>query len=65
MEEGCFYIIAALVVIGICIALFIYVVLPISGFVLFGIGAAGAISGIGVALYNFQQLFIEAHKTIS
>jgi hypothetical protein len=56
MGEGCLTIIALIILIA--------VVLPISLSVLLGIGLAGAIYGVGVALYNAVRLLLEAHKTI-
>ena len=53
-----------LFIIAITIAIVVYVVLPLSIFLLIGIGIVGAVSGVGVALYNFGQLLIEAHKTV-
>ncbi len=64
MDEGCAWIIGILIVVGIAIALIVYVVLPLSVFILLGIGITGTVSGAGVALYNFYQLLIEAHKTV-
>jgi len=40
-------------------------VLPLSVFILLGIGIAGTVSGAGVALYNFYQVLVEAHKTLT
>jgi hypothetical protein len=47
------------------VAILIAVVLPISLSALLGIGIAGAIYGVGVALYNAVRLLLEAHKTLS
>ena len=52
-----------LVIIG--LILLVAVVLPISLSALFSIGIAGAIYGVGVALYNAVRLLLEAHKAIS
>lgn len=57
MDKGC------LMLIG--VAILIAVVLPISLSALLGIGIAGAIYGVGVALYNAVRLLLEAHKTLS
>ncbi len=65
MEEGCAWAIGILILVGITIAFIVYVVLPLSVFVLLGIGIAGTVSGAGVALYNFYQVLIEAHKTLT
>ena len=51
-----------LVVIG--LILLVAVVLPTSLSALFSIGIAGAIYGVGVALYNAVRLLLEAHKTV-
>ena len=65
MEEGCGWIIGILVLVGVTVALIVYVVLPLTMFIVLGIGIVGTVSGAGVALYNFYQLLIEAHKTVS
>ncbi len=65
MEEGCAWAIGILILAGITIAFIVYVVLPLSVFILLGIGIAGTVSGAGVALYNFYQVLIEAHKTLT
>ncbi len=65
MEEGCGWIIGILVLVGVIVALVVYVVLPLTMFIVLGIGIVGTVSGAGVALYNFYQLLIEAHKTVS
>ncbi len=65
MDEGCVWVIGILILVGITIAFIVYVVLPLSVFILLGIGIAGAVSGAGVALYNFYQVLIEAHKTVT
>jgi len=65
MEEGCAWAIGILILVGITIAFIVYVVLPLSVFILLGIGIAGTVSGAGVALYNFYQVLIEAHKTLT
>ncbi len=57
-------IIGIVIVAALVIAFVVYVVLPVSLFVLGGIGAAGAISGVGVACYNFEQVLVEAHKNV-
>jgi hypothetical protein len=57
MDKGC------LMLIG--VAILIAVVLPIGLSALLGIGIAGAIYGVGVALYNAVRLLLEAHKTLS
>ena len=62
--EGCGIFIGVLVVAVIVIALVVYVFLPATLITLGAISGAGAISGVGVAGYNFQQVFIEAHKTV-
>lgn len=64
MDDGCAAVIGLIVVGVIVIALVVYVILPISFFLLFGIAAAGAISGAAVAVKNFGELLIEAHKTV-
>lgn len=64
MEELIFWLVVIVVVVGITIALVVYVILPLSVFLIAGITIAGAVSGAGVALYNFWQLLIEAHKTV-
>jgi len=64
MEEGCGWIIGILVVVAVAIALIVYIVLPLSTFILLGIGIVGAVSGAGVAMYNFYQVLIEAHKNV-
>lgn len=40
----------------------VYIILPVSTFILLGIGTVGATSGVGIALRNFQQLLVEAHR---
>ncbi len=65
MEEGCAWAIGILILVGITIAFIVYVVLPLSVFILLGIGIAGTVSGAGVALYNFYQVLVEAHKTLT
>lgn len=62
--EGCALFIGILVVAAVTIAIVVYVVLPLSVFIFGAISIAGAVSGVGVALYNFQKVFIEAHKTV-
>jgi hypothetical protein len=57
MEKGCLILIGLIILVA--------VVLPISLSALFSIGIAGAIYGVGVALYNAVRLLLEAHKTIS
>lgn len=64
MDDGCAAVIGLIIVGVIVIALVVYVILPISFFLLFGIVAAGAISGAGVAVKNFGELLVEAHKTV-
>jgi hypothetical protein len=64
MDEGCGMIIGFLIVAALIVAFVVYVVLPLSLFILGGIGLAGAISGVGVACYNFQQVLVEAHKNV-
>lgn len=65
MEEGCGWVIGIIVVLAVGVAFVVYVVLPLSTFILLGIGIAGAVSGAGVALYNFYQVLIEAHKIVT
>ena len=64
MDDGCVAIIGALIVIAIVIAFIIYVVLPLSIFLLVGLTAVGTISGAGVAAKNFGEILVEAHKTV-
>jgi hypothetical protein len=64
MEELIFWLVIIVIVVGITIALIIYVILPLSIFLLVGIALAGTISGAGVALYNFGHVLVEAHKTV-
>lgn len=64
MDEGCVAIIGFLILAAIVIALIVYVILPISVFILGGIALAGAVSGVGVAAKNFGEVVIEAHQTV-
>ena len=64
MDECLGWAIGIIVIVALAIAFIVYVVLPLSTFILLGIGIAGAVSGAGVALYNFYQVLIEAHKTV-
>jgi hypothetical protein len=59
MAKGCGCVIGITVILVVTVAIVKYS-LPI----LLGVGIAGAVSGAGVALYNFYQVLIEAHKTI-
>lgn len=64
MDEGCAAIIGFLILAAIVIALIVYVILPISLFILGGIALAGAVSGVGVAVKNFGEVVIEGHQTV-
>jgi hypothetical protein len=63
-EGGCIILIAILVAVAIAVTLIIYVVLPITVFLLGGIGIVGAVSGAVVAVRNFSELLVEAHQTL-
>ncbi len=56
--------IGILIVAAIAIFVFVYVILPISVFLLVGTALTGAVAGAGVAAYNFGNLVIEAHKKV-
>ena len=62
MDEGCFIGIAVLIGIAIALALVVYVVIPLSGFILLGIVGIGLCSGAVVAVRNFVEVLLEAHK---
>lgn len=65
MDDGCGVIVALagiLIVVGIVIALVVYVVIPLSGLLLLSIAVAGMGSGAVIAARNFGQVLIEAHK---
>ena len=64
MDDGCVALIGFLIIAALAIVLIFYVILPISLFLLIGIASAGTISGVGVAVKNFGELLIEAHKTV-
>ena len=64
MDDGCAAIIAFIFVIALAIALIVYVILPLTVILLGSIAAAGTISGVVVAVKNFSEVFVEAHKTI-
>ncbi len=64
MDDGCVAILGFIVIAAIAIALIVYVVLPLSLFLLGSVVAAGTVSGVGVAGKNFYELLVEAHKTI-
>jgi hypothetical protein len=64
MDDGCVAIIGALIVVALVIAFIVYVVLPLSIFLLVGITGVGALSGAGVAAKNFGEILVEAHKTV-
>lgn len=60
---GALFILAAIVfAVVIAIAAVIYVVLPASALTIIGISAVGLLSGAVVAVRNFSELLIEAHK---
>lgn len=61
-EFGCGFLIIIVVAVVIAIYAIFYVIVPVSIFILGGIGLVGAVSGVGVAVYNCQQLLVEAHK---
>lgn len=60
MEDIIGFIVIAVIV----VAFMVYVVLPVSIFLLVGVTAVGVVSGIGVAAKNFGELLIEAHKSV-
>jgi hypothetical protein len=64
MDEflGCGLLIGIIIAVVIAIYALIYVILPVSIVILGGIGLVGAVSGVGVAVRNCQQLLVEAHK---
>jgi len=64
MDDGCAALIGFLIIAALVIFLVVYVILPVSLFLLFGIAAVGTISGAGVAAKNFGELLVEAHKTV-
>ena len=64
MDEGCAAIIAFIFVIAVAIALIVYIILPLTVILLGSIAAAGTVSGVVVAVKNFGEVFVEAHKTI-
>lgn len=64
MDDGCAALIGILLAIGIAIVLVIYVIIPLSLFLVVGIAGVGTISGAAVAVKNFGEVLIEAHKTI-
>ena len=67
MDDGCEIVLVfagILIVAAVSIAIVLFIVLPLSMFLLVGIGAVGLASGMVVALRSFRQLMIEAHKTI-
>lgn len=64
MEEGCVWLIGILVVVGIVIALIVYVILPLSLFIIGSITAAGTATGVYVAGKNFIELMIESHQRV-
>jgi len=64
MDEGCFWLVGILVLIAIVIAVAVYVILPVTLFVIGGIALAGTASGVYVAGQNFVELMIESHKVV-
>jgi hypothetical protein len=67
MDDGCAIIaviIGAIVAVAIAIALIVYVVLPLSLFILGSIATAGVVSGAVVAVKNFGEVLLEAHKVV-
>jgi hypothetical protein len=64
MDEGCASVIGILIVVALVLAFIVYVVLPLSIFLLVGLTAVGSVSGAGVAAKNFGEILVEAHKTV-
>ena len=62
MNNGCITIFGGLIAITLVITLAIYVVAPLSGFILLGIVSIGLCSGAVVAVRNFGEVLLEAHK---
>jgi hypothetical protein len=63
MEDGFGCLLILAVIVGI-LYLIIYFVLPLTIFVIGGIGFAGAASGAGMAVYNFVKVFRRAHMEV-
>lgn len=64
MDEGCGWLIAFIVVAAIVIGIIVYVILPVTLFIIGSIALAGAGSGVYVASKNFGEVLIEAHNTV-
>lgn len=64
MDEGCGWLIAIIVVAAIVIGIIVYVILPVTLFIIGSIALAGAGSGVYVASKNFGEVLIEAHNTV-
>ena len=64
MDDGCAALIGFLIIAAIAIFLIVYVILPLSLFLLLGVAGVGVVSGAGVAAKNFGELVVEAHKTV-
>lgn len=63
MEDGVGCLLILAVIAGI-LYLIAYVVLPLTIFVIGGIGLAGAAAGTGMAAYNFVKVFRQAHREV-
>jgi len=63
MEDGFGCLLILAVILGI-LYLLIYLLLPLTIFVIGGIGFAGAAAGTGMAVYNFVKVFRQAHREV-
>ena len=67
MDDGCAFIAIVILIIAavaIAIALIVSIILPLSLLILGSIAAVGIVSGAVVAVKNFGEVLVEAHKAV-
>lgn len=63
-SDGCGSVLAFLILIALAFFIVVYLILPITLFVIGSVAVTGAVSGAVVAVKNFKEVLVEAHQTI-